>query len=105
MELVPETAPACKMLTFAAALLGCLSVASSLKMPQYELVEEWNMWKGHHEKTYATDLEDLNKHLVWLSNKKFIALHNANSHIFGYELAMNHFGDLVSTAMIERCII
>lgn len=87
------------MLTVTAVLLGCLSVALSLKMPQYEFVEEWNMWKGQHEKSYASQLEDLDRHLVWLSNKKFIELHNANSHIFGYHLAMNHFGDLVSLGL------
>jgi hypothetical protein len=83
------------MLTFTTVLLGCLTVALGAKMPQYEAVEEWNMWKGQHEKTYASELEDLNRHLVWLSNRKYIELHNANSHVFGYQLAMNHFADMV----------
>lgn len=86
------------MLTSApVVVLSCLAVALCAKMPQYEFVEEWNLWKGQHEKSYSSDLEDLDRHLVWLSNKKFIELHNANSHVFGYHLAMNHFGDLVST--------
>ena len=77
-------------------LSAILGMAACLKMPQYEFVEEWNLWKSQHLKSYDSELEELSKHLVWLSNKKFIELHNANSHIFGFELAMNHFGDLVS---------
>lgn len=82
------------MLISAALLVGACSIALCAKMPQYEFVEEWNLWKGQHQKKYDSELEDLDKHLVWLSNKKFIELHNANSHIFGFDLAMNHFGDL-----------
>lgn len=90
------------MLTSAAAVfLSVWSVAFCLNMPQYEYVEEWSLWKGQHQKSYASELEELDRHLVWLSNKKFIELHNANSHIFGYNLAMNHFGDLVSKTNIK----
>lgn len=64
--------------------------------PKFQFVEEWNLWKGQHEKSYDSQLEELEKHMVWLSNKKYIEQHNANSHIFGFTLAMNHFGDLVS---------
>ncbi len=64
--------------------------------PNFQFVEEWNLWKGQHEKSYASQLEELERHLVWLSNKKYIEQHNANSHVFGFTLAMNHFGDLVS---------
>ena len=64
-------------------------------MPQFEFVEEWNLWKSQHQKSYESELHELDRHLVWLSNKKYIELHNANSHVFGFTLAMNHFGDLV----------
>ena len=66
--------------------------------PKFQFVEEWNLWKGQHEKSYDSQLEELERHMVWLSNKKYIEQHNANSHIFGFTLAMNHFGDLVSVA-------
>lgn len=72
-----------------------LALANS-NMPQYEFVEEWRLWKSQHSRSYESEIEELNRHLVWLSNKKFIELHNANSHVFGFTLAMNHFGDLVS---------
>ena len=84
------------MITSASIFLCLLCLAFANKMPQYEFVEEWNLWKTQHGIKYETNVEDLDRHLVWLSNKKFIELHNANSHIFGYTLVMNHFGDLVS---------
>ena len=73
--------------------------------PNFQFVEEWNLWKGQHEKSYGSQLEELERHLVWLSNKKYIEQHNANSHIFGFTLAMNHFGDLVGVAIVvTRCL-
>lgn len=67
---------------------------------KFQFVEEWNLWKGEHDKSYSSQLEELERHLVWLSNKKYIEQHNANSHIFGFTLKMNHFGDMVRT---ENC--
>lgn len=83
-------------------LLSVLGLGLCSSMPHYEHVEEWNLWKNQHQKTYGSDLEDLDRHKVWVSNKKFIDVHNDNSHIFGYSLAMNHFGDLVSS-YVENC--
>ena len=70
--------------------------------PKFQLVEEWKLWKGQHDKSYGSQLEELERHLVWLSNTKYIEQHNANSHIFGFTLAMNHFGDLVSNSNSSR---
>lgn len=84
------------IMLISAVFLSTLSLALSKNMAQYEFVEEWNMWKGQHRMRYKSEVEDLSRHLVWLSNKKYIDLHNANSHIFGFTLAMNHFGDMVS---------
>ena len=78
-----------------------LSLASS--MPHYEFVEEWNLWKGQHKKTYANDLEELDRHLIWVSNKNYIEAHNRNSHVFGFTLAVNHFADMVSI-IIYQCL-
>ena len=58
--------------------------------------EEWQLWKSEHSKSYATDREEIDRHLVWLSNREYINAHNKNAHIFGFTLAMNHFGDIVS---------
>ena len=69
---------------------ACLSVAMS-----YEFVEEWHLWKGQHQKSYTSELEELERHAIWLSNKKYIEEHNVHSDIFGYTLAMNSLGDLV----------
>ena len=63
---------------------------------KYEFLEEWNLWKDEHGKSYGSELEEVERHIVWLSNKKYIEQHNANADIFGFTLAMNHFGDMVT---------
>ena len=75
--------------------LCLLGVVCASGRAVYEFVEEWELWKDSHGKGYRSELVELEKHLVWLSNKKYIEQHNANSHIFGFTLAMNHFGDMV----------
>lgn len=62
---------------------------------KYKFLEEWKTWKVKHLKFYNNTHEELLRHLTWLSNMKYIELHNANSHIFGFTLAMNHLGDMV----------
>ena len=74
--------------------IGQLATVSSVQ-PVFQYVEEWNLWKGDHDRAYGSQLEELERHLVWLSNKKYIEQHNANSYLFGFTLAMNHFGDMV----------
>ena len=80
---------------YAVVLSTLLGFALAAPSPQYKFVEEWKVWKGQHQKFYGNNLEELNRHIVWLSNKQFIEAHNQNAHIFGYTLAMNHFADLV----------
>ena len=60
-----------------------------------KLPPEWHLWKTQHGKGYSSDREELYRHTVWQSNKKFIETHNLFNHTFGYTLAMNEFGDLV----------
>ncbi len=62
----------------------------------YKYASEWLSWKTTHSKNYDSKLEDLERHIIWLGNKKYIDQHNANSHVFGFTLGMNHLGDLVS---------
>ncbi len=75
-------------------LLSLVGLAAS--RAHYELLEEWNLWKDQYGRSYGSEQEDLERHIVWLSNKKYIEQHNTNAHIFGFTLAMNHFGDMVS---------
>ena len=63
---------------------------------QYQHPEEWQLWKTEHGKSYESQREELERHLVWLSNREYINAHNANSDVFGFTLSMNHFGDIVS---------
>ena len=64
---------------------------------EYQYPEEWDLWKTEHGKSYQSR-EELERHLVWLSNREYINAHNANSDIFGFTLTMNHFGDIVSSS-------
>ena len=75
-------------------LLVCCYSGSSLYI-SYQFPEQWEAWKTQHGKNYSSQLEDLDRHLVWLSNKKFIESHNSFSHVFGYTLALNKFADMV----------
>lgn len=53
------------------------------------------MWKSQHRKSYVSEREELFRHAVWQSNKKFIDAHNRFNQTFGFTLAMNELGDLV----------
>lgn len=70
---------------------------------KFKHVVEWSRWKLKHAKSYGSELEELERHLIWLSEKKYIDHHNANSHIFGFTLAMNHLGDMVSIYILCTC--
>jgi len=78
-------------------VLVLLSVAAlAAAAAKFEFLEEWEAWKEQHGKGYQSERDELERHLIWLSNKKYIDQHNANSDSFGFTLAMNHFADLVS---------
>ena len=68
--------------------------------PTLSHAEEWQMWKTQHGKSYGSVREELERHLVWLANREYINAHNQNSHIFGFTLAMNHLGDIVSSYIV-----
>ena len=78
------------------ALFCCWSAALSSLPMSYQFPEQWQLWKTEHGKNYSSQLEDLDRHVVWLSNKKYIESHNSFSHVFGYTLALNQFADMVS---------
>ena len=83
----------------AAALFSLLltlgpSLAQKVR-PKFRHEYEWGKWKQTHDRNYSSAMDELERHLVWLSNKVYIDQHNANAHIFGYTLSMNHLGDLV----------
>lgn len=48
-----------------------------------------------HGKEYDSTEEELMRHTVWESNKKYIDNHNEHADTLGFTLAMNEFGDLV----------
>ena len=73
----------------------CLWAVSSLAEIQYQHPEEWQLWKTEHEKSYGSQREELERHIVWLANREYINAHNKNAHVLGFTLAMNHLGDIV----------
>ena len=78
-------------------LLLVLAVVSvSGEGVRFEHPEEWQLWKTEHGKSYQSQREELERHLVWLSNREYINSHNKNSIKMGFSLRLNHFADLVS---------
>ncbi len=67
------------------------------QVPVFQHVEEWHSWKTTHGRRYNSHLEELEKHLTWLSNKAFIEQHNINADngLFSYKMKLNHLADLV----------
>ncbi|XP_064383110.1 procathepsin L-like isoform X2 [Halichondria panicea] len=87
----------------ASLLLLVLSVtlvlsAASLA-PKYQFIEEWQLWKTKHTKYYDSDREELERHLVWLSNREYIQQHNVNyrAGVLGFKLALNKFADMTNS--------
>ncbi len=97
------------MLKISQLLLVCYlastGFAAELKNARYQQVEEWRLWKNVHGKSYVSHKEDLEKHIVWLSNKEYIEQHNKNAHVFGFTLAMNHLGDMVGARYLLQLLV
>lgn len=47
-----------------------------------------------YNKVYKDELEELQRHLVWQSSKRYVEAHNSNAKELGFTLALNHFSDL-----------
>ena len=82
------------------ALIICSVLAVASCEVRFQHPEEWHSWKAQHGKSYGSQREELEKHLVWLSNREYINAHNTNSEVFGFTLAMNHLGDMVGSVII-----
>ena len=78
-----------------AVLLLLQVVLIALVAGKYQFPAEWHAWKATHGKSYTDEHEELRKHVVWVSNQKYISEHNQHQERFGYTLEMNQFGDMV----------
>lgn len=81
-------------LIFLATLL--LATASPVVLDA-SLRLQWESWKSTHSKTYSHEEEESGRSTVWLNNKKFIDTHNAMGEGSSYSVAMNEYGDMVSS--------
>ena len=81
------------LLVISATIIGLISLSHCTLV--YQHPQEWRLWKSEHRKSYTSTSEELERHLIWLSNRKYIEGHNANADVFGYSLSMNRFGDMV----------
>ena len=68
----------------------------ALAAAKFEYTQEFQDWKVKYNKVYETKETELERQIIWESNKKFVENHNANSDMFGFTVAMNEFADLVS---------
>ena len=57
---------------------------------------QWKGWCLTHNKSYQSSGETLERYVIWRANIAYIQSHNAYAESFGFTLAMNSFGDLVS---------
>ncbi|KAL5493700.1 hypothetical protein EMCRGX_G014919 [Ephydatia muelleri] len=81
--------------------LGLIGLTAALNC---QFAEEWHSWKDSYGKSYTSELEELERHSVWLSNRKYIEEHNTHADVFGYTLAMNHFGDVSEREFKEKIL-
>ena len=93
-----------KMTVIAIILLSFIALVSCLQ-PKYQHPEEWQLWKTEHGKSYESQREELERHLVWLSNREYINAHNKNAEEFGFIMSMNQFSDRVSHTTKLHAII
>ena len=89
------------------SLVHLASSSSDSKALVFQHVEEWKLWKSYHGKAYDSHLEELERHLVWLSNKVFVEQHNAHADrgFYSYKMKLNHFADLVSFILLTLLVI
>jgi len=76
-----------------ALLLGLVVALVSANAPSLR----WNQWKTQFNKQYTSETEELRRMGIFYENLAYIEQHNAHSDSFGFQLAMNKFGDLQSS--------
>ena len=83
-----------------------VTMSTAILQSKYAFVEEWQLWKSDHGKKYDSQREELDRHLVWLSNREYIQQHNVNAKagVFGYTLALNRFADMVKLVHVKEYV-
>lgn len=66
-----------------------------LTAAKFNFPQEWEDWKKKYEKNYQTSEEEIQRHIIWEANKKYVESHNEHADVFGFTLEVNEFSDLV----------
>lgn len=80
---------------FSGAILSLGAFRSDIAADMMLGDHEWKQWKHLHTKCYASNNEELERYVIWQTNKAYVEYHNALADNFGYTLALNKFGDMV----------
>lgn len=62
----------------------------------YKTDYDWLSWKQQHNQAYEGELLELERYILWQSNRALVNAHNEYASLFGYTLELNKFADLVS---------
>ena len=82
-------------LEFLGVLLVFLCTGFSAELA-FKVDSEWQTWKEKHDRDYENEIHELERYVIWKSNKAYIDAHNELEEEFGYRLALNQFADMVS---------
>ena len=82
-------------LEFLGVLLVFLCTGFSAELV-FKVDSEWQTWKEKHDRDYENEIHELERYVIWKSNKAYIDAHNELEEEFGYRLALNQFADMVS---------
>ena len=90
------------MHTFTSVNMAILVSGNRFPRLSYTFLANSCMSKVSHTNTFdiamiivQDDMEELRRHITWMSNKAYIDQHNQYADTFGYTLEMNHLGDMV----------
>lgn len=81
-------------------IILCLICSATGLDFQFKHDMNWLNWKQKHDRSYESDIYELEKYVTWVSNNALIEAHNDLGSNFGYTLGVNQFGDLVRTSLL-----
>jgi len=84
------------------SILFCVIAAASAVSLVTLAQDEWELFKLKHLKKYENEVEERFRMKIYLENRHKIVKHNKDSHIHGFTLAMNKYGDMLPHEFATR---